>query len=143
MHGGYSPSAQDPIGGLFIPGQKARRNKMKSPKQFLIGTLFGAAIAMAVLVSMGAAPIGPTWMKGEVTPVCFLKADIRGFIPLYGEDARNTWKKEEVTAMLEVKAEQSGFIPIHGQDFGIRFKKNDIRPFVSVIPDGAAFVPVR
>jgi hypothetical protein len=116
---------------------------MKGSKQFLSGILFGAVMAFLVLMSIGATSGGHTWMKGEVTPVCFLKADISGFIPLHGGDKQNKWTQAEVTPMLEVKADQRGFIPIHGLDYGIRFKKDDIRPFISVIPEGATFVPVR
>ena len=116
---------------------------MKGSKRFIGGILLGASMAFLILMSIGATGGIYTWTKTEVTPVCYLKADISGFIPLYGDDKRYKWRQEDVTPMLEVKADQRGFIPIHGQDYGIRFRKNDIRPFVSVIPDGATFVPVR
>jgi hypothetical protein len=117
---------------------------MKRSKQFFFGILLGAGMAFVILMSLGATLGGPTWMKNEVTPVCFLKTDISGFVPLHGENnRRDRWTKEEVTPMLEVKAEQRGLIPLHGLAYGIKFKKEDIRPFISVMPDGVAFVPVR
>lgn len=116
---------------------------MKGSKQFFCGVLFGAGMAFLIVMSIGATVGGPTWMKREVTPVCFLKTDISGFIPLYGDNKRDKWTREEVTPMLEVKADQRGIIPLHGQDYGIKFKKDEVRPFISVMPDGAAFVPVR
>ena len=106
--------------------------------------LFGATVAFLILMSVGANGVGPTWMKNEVIPVCFLKTDISGFIPLYGENnSRERWTREQITPMLEVKADQRGLIPLHGLDYGVKFKKEDVRPFISVMPDGAAFVPVR
>lgn len=116
---------------------------MKESKQFLCGILFGAAMAFLILMSIGATVGGPTWMKHEVTPVCFLKTDISGFIPLYGDSKSDKWTRDEVMPMLEVKADQRGIIPLHGLDYGIKFKKDEVRPFISVIPDGLAFVPVR
>jgi hypothetical protein len=105
--------------------------------------LLGTAMAFLILMAIGAAGSVYTWTKAEVTPVCYLKTDISGFIPLYGDNKRDKWTKAEVTPMLEVKTDQRGIIPLHGLDYGIKFRKNEVRPYISVIPDGAAFVPVR
>jgi hypothetical protein len=91
---------------------------MKGSKQFLCGMLLGTAMAFLILMAIGAAGSVYTWTKAEVTPVCYLKTDISGFIPLYGDNKRDKWTKAEVTPMLEVKTDQRGIIPLHGLDYG-------------------------